>query len=66
MVGALIFLPWDLNEFDLEAGYSTLHFLQVLFHPLVSTLKIAIDLTSYHLGVTIYDHVSGARGPCKI
>ena len=28
--------------------------------------EIAIDMTSYHLGVTMYDHVLSTRGLCEI
>ena len=57
MVDAFIFLPWDLNEFDFKVADSTLYFLQVLLHSLVSTLVVAVDLARYYLGITMYDHI---------
>ena len=60
------FSSLDLNEFDLEATGSTLHFLEVLLHPLISTLITAVNLTCYHLGVAMYDHVLRTRSLCEI
>ena len=66
MVGAFVFLPWDLNEFDLEAADSTLHLFQVLLHSLVSTLVIAVDLACYYLGITMHDHILSTCCPYEI
>ena len=61
-----VFLPRDLNESDLEAASSILHFFQVLLHSLVSTLVIAVDLACYHLGIAMYDHVLSTCSLCEI
>ena len=65
-VDAFVFLPWDLNEFDLEAASSTLYFFQLLLHSFISTLIITVDLTCYHLGIAMYDHVLSTRSLCEI
>ena len=66
MISTLILLPWDLNEFYLETTNSTLHLLKVLLHSLVLAFVVTINLTSYDLGVAIYDHVFSSRCSCKV
>ena len=56
-VRAFVFLPWDLNEFDFKAADSTLHFLQVLLHSLISALVVAIDLACYYLRIAMHNPI---------
>ena len=57
MIGAFVLLPWDLDELDLGTTNLTLHLIEVSFHSFTIAFVAAIDLTSYDLGVAVYDHV---------
>ena len=55
-----VFFSWDLNKLCLEVVYSILHLLKVLLQLFVLAFIVAVNLTSDHLRVAIYDHIHGS------
>ena len=53
----LVLLLWDLNKLYLEVANLTLHLLEILLHLVILAFIVAINLTSYYLGIVIYNQV---------
>ena len=66
MIGAFVFLPRDLDEFDLKTTDSILHLLKVLLYSFAFTFIVTINLIGYDLGVAVYDYVSSSCRSCKV
>ena len=53
----LILLYWDLNKLYSEVANSILHLLEILLHLFILAFIVVINLTSYYLGIVVYDQI---------
>ena len=53
----LVLFLWDSNKFYLKAANSIIHLLEVLLHPFILALIVAVNLTGYNLGIAVYNHI---------
>ena len=62
----LVLHPWNLNKLYLEAANLSLLLLKILLHPFTLALIVAINLTSYYLGIVVYDQIFSSCRLCKV
>ena len=65
-IDAFVLLPWDLDELDLETTNPTFYLIEVFLYSFTIAFVTTVDLTSYDLRVTVYDHILSPCHSCEV